>query len=64
MLFGLRNTSQSFQQRIDAILKGLLFTFAYIDDVLIATKSMEDHIEHLQFVSERLQHHRANVVFW
>lgn len=38
MPFGLRKTAQSFQQLIDEVLRGVPFTFAYMDDVLIASK--------------------------
>lgn len=53
--FGLRNTAQSFQRLIVLILRGLSFTFAYIDDVLIASRYVNKYIKH-QFVFERLQH--------
>lgn len=57
MPFGLRNAAQSFQRLIDEVLHGLPYTYAYIDDVLIASKSHEEHHEHLQTVFQRLQHY-------
>ena len=56
MPFGLRNAAQTFQRLIDEVLRGLPFTFAYIDDVLIASKNTEEHYDHLQQVFERLAH--------
>lgn len=56
MPFGLRNAPQSFQRLIDEVLRGFEFTYAYIDDVLIASKNMHEHEIHLEKVFECLQH--------
>lgn len=53
--FGLRNAAQSFQRFIDHVLHDLHFVCAYVDDVLIASSSMEEHIKHLQIVFERFE---------
>lgn len=37
MTFGLRNSAQTFQRFIDAILRDLAFTYVHLDDVLIAS---------------------------
>lgn len=50
MTFGLRNAAQTFQRFLNKILEGLDFIFAYIDDVLIASTSVEEHEEHLRIV--------------
>ncbi len=52
--FGPQNVGQSFQRFMDQILSGLDFCFGYIDDLLIASKSPEEHIQHLRLVLERL----------
>ena len=52
MSFGLRNTAQSFQRFIDHILQALQFVCAYVDDVLIASSSKEEHIKHVQIIFE------------
>lgn len=54
MPFGLRNASQTFQRFIDRVLQGLPFVFAYIDDLLIASTSKDEHIQHLQMIFSRL----------
>ena len=41
---------------IDEVLKGLPFTFAYIDDVLIASRDIKEHQNHMLQVFERLAH--------
>ena len=45
--FGLRNAAQSFQRFMDQVLRGLPFAYAYIDDVLIASSTPEEHLKHL-----------------
>ena len=55
MSFGLKNAAQTFQRFIDQILRGFHFCYAYIDDVLIASSSYDEHVQHLQMVLERFQ---------
>ncbi|XP_065172093.1 uncharacterized protein K02A2.6-like [Atheta coriaria] len=54
MTFGLRNASQTFQRFIDEVLQGLDFAFAYIDDILVASSSEEEHATHLHQLFQRL----------
>ena len=54
MPFGLRNAAQTFQRFIDEVLRGLHFTYAYIDDVLVASTSPEEHEHHLRLVQEHV----------
>ena len=46
MTFGLRNAAQTFQRFIDQVLRDLSFCYAYIDDILIASSSPEEHQQH------------------
>lgn len=55
MTFGLRNAAQTFQRFIDNVLIGLNFAFPYLDDILVASSSPEQHIEDLRAVFERLR---------
>ena len=57
MPFGLRNTEQTFQRFIDQVLRGLPYCYAYIDDLLIASNSPEEHKKHLRQVLDRLSEH-------
>lgn len=57
MSFGLRNAAQSFQRFMDEVLRGLDFCFCYIDDILIASASQEEHLHHLRAIFQRLQNH-------
>ena len=55
MPFGLKNAAQSFQRFIDEVLRGLHFSYAYIDDVLIASNTPDEHAQHLRTVFERFK---------
>ena len=47
MPFGLRNAGQTFQRFLDQVLRDLDFAYAYIDDILIASTTEEEHLEHV-----------------
>ncbi|BHF65893.1 hypothetical protein SprV_0200890700 [Sparganum proliferum] len=53
--FGLRNASQTFQRFVDRVLRSLPFVYAYIDDLLVAGSTSEEHMEHLATVFDRYQ---------
>ncbi|BHF73292.1 hypothetical protein SprV_0401637300 [Sparganum proliferum] len=55
MPFGLRNASQTFQRFIDRVLRGLPFVYVYIDDVLVASRDVEEHLQHLTLLFDRFQ---------
>jgi hypothetical protein len=55
MTFGLRNAAQTFQRFIDKVLRGLEFCYAYINDILIASSSREEHLNHLRTLFQRLE---------
>ena len=55
MTFGLRNAAQTFQRFIDEVLRDLEFRYVYIDDILVASTSPEEHIHHLEVLFERLK---------
>ena len=54
MTFGLRNASKTFQRYINHALSDLDFVYLYIDDILIASSSLEEREVHLRTVFERL----------
>ena len=57
MPFGLRKAAQTFQRFIHQILGGLPFCYAYIDDLLIASATPEEHAWHLRQVFSGLSTH-------
>ena len=53
--FGLKNVPPYFQRRMDEVLKDLPFCRCYIDDIIIWSTSLEEHLQHLQVVFDRLR---------
>ncbi|BHF62840.1 hypothetical protein SprV_0200582600 [Sparganum proliferum] len=51
----LRNAAQSFQRFIDEVLCGLSFTHVYIDDILVASSSAEEHASQLRQIIDRFE---------
>ncbi|PIK40396.1 pol polyprotein [Apostichopus japonicus] len=54
MPFGLRNAAQTFQRFIDEVTRGLPFCYVYIDDILIASESLDQHKQHMRQLLRRL----------
>ncbi len=55
MLFGICNAAQTFQRFSDDALRGLDFVYVYIDDLLIASVSKEEHDRHLCALLQKLE---------
>ena len=57
MPFGLTNSRASFTRLMSHILRGLEYRFAliYIDDIIIFSKSVEEHLAHLEEIFRRLK---------
>jgi recombinational DNA repair protein (RecF pathway) len=56
MPFGLRNAPETFQIFVDITLAGLTWKIflVYLDDIIVFSKTKEEHIEHLDAVLGRL----------
>ena len=56
MLFGLRNAPGMFQRIKQMVMSGLEWKncFVYLDDILIASKTFSEHVQHICEVFERL----------
>ena len=52
--FGLKNAGQDFQRLMDEILGDIPRVFVYIDDILVASESMEQHLHDLEQVFKTL----------
>ena len=55
MPYGLRNAAPTFQRLMDEIFGDLPFVFCFIDDLLVSSKTADEHREHLKIVFERLE---------
>ncbi len=54
-LFGLRNAAQTFQRFMDRLFKHLPFVFCYLDHLIFASHTLEEHHEHLRQIFTILQ---------
>ncbi|KAF7641111.1 hypothetical protein LDENG_00293830, partial [Lucifuga dentata] len=56
MPFGLTNAPAVFQALVNDVLRDMLnrFVFVYLDDILIFSRSQEEHVFHVQSVLQRL----------
>jgi hypothetical protein len=55
MSSGLPNAAQTFQRFMDEILRGFDFCFSYIDDILVYSRSPDEHEQHLRTLYRQLQ---------
>jgi len=57
MPFGLTNAPPTFQRMMNKILKEWLYEFAvvYIDDIMIYSRTFEEHLEHIEKVLDKLR---------
>ena len=57
MPFGLCNAPSTFQRLMQTVLVGLegKTCFVYIDDILVCSRTFDDHVRHLQAVFDRLR---------
>ena len=60
MPFGLVNAPSTFQRLINDVFRGILdhFVTVYLDDILVFSRTAEEHERHLREVFERLRAHQ------
>jgi hypothetical protein len=65
MYFGLTNASAHFMYLMNSVFMPELdkFVMVFIDDILVYSKSMEEHEEHLRVVLQRLREHQLYAKF-
>ena len=52
--FGLTQAPAYFQRLVHQVLEGLTFAFGYLDDILIFSKNMEEHLRHVEILNLKL----------
>lgn len=57
MSFGLKTAPATFQRAMDNVLRGLqgLHCLVYMDDIIIYSASMQEHIQDLRSIFDRLR---------
>ena len=53
--FGLTQALAYFQMLVNKVLEGLNFTFGYLDDILVFSKDMKQHLQHVRTLFKRLR---------
>ncbi|GFT07370.1 retrovirus-related Pol polyprotein from transposon 297 [Trichonephila clavipes] len=61
MQFGFCNAAATFQRFVDEVLRGLNFVYAFIDDILVASSSEAEHIQHLRLLFQRLDQYGLSI---
>ena len=55
---GLTNAASTFQRLMDSVFRDLDFVSSYLDANLIASRSAEEHIKHVELELQRLRDHQ------
>ena len=55
MPFGVMNAPAVFQRLMQRVLSGLKFISVYLDDVIVYSETLAEHVNHLRIVFERLR---------
>ena len=53
--FGLSQAPAYFQRLIDQVLEGLPFAFGYLDDILVFSSNVQEHLNHVKILFQRLR---------
>lgn len=63
MPFGLRNAPSTFQRLMNIVLTGLqgLHCYTYMDDIIIHSSQLDQHVESLELVFKRLREHNLKL---
>ena len=57
--FGLAQAPAYFQRLINEVLTGLDFAMGYLDDIIIFSRTEEEHLRHLEIIFERTSRSRS-----
>ena len=60
--FGLSNAPVVFQELMSVVLQGCNdFATAYLDDIMVFSSTMEEHLEHLSIIFGKLRQHNLKL---
>ena len=63
MPFGLNNAPATFQKLMNRVLRPYLRKFAvvYLDDIIIFSKNLEDHVQYVKMVLDKIREARLKL---
>ena len=61
--FGLTQAPAYFQRVVGEVIEGLSFAFGYLDDILVYSSSLEEHLEHCEQIFQRLEKFQLKLSF-
>ena len=61
MPFGLRNVASTYQRFMDEVVRDFVFVYNYIDDIIVARASPEEHVTHFRLLFERFQKYQVRI---
>ena len=53
--FGLTQAPAYFQLLVSMVIEGITFTFGYLDDILVFSANIKEHLEHIRILFQRLR---------
>ena len=61
--FGLTQAPAYFQRVVHEVIEGLTFAYGYLDDILVFSKSIEEHFQHCEIIFKRLKRFRLKLSY-
>lgn len=57
MPFGLKNSPSTFVALMNRVLSGIIrkYCYVYVDDIIVFSKTLNEHFKHLNEIFERLE---------
>ena len=59
--FGLTQAPAYFQRVVHEVREGLTFAYGYLDDILVFSKSIEEHFQHCEIIFKRLRKYKLKL---
>ena len=60
--FRLTQAPAYFQLLVSKVIEGLLFAFGYLDDILVFSANIKEHLEHIRILFQRLREANPEIV--
>ena len=61
--FGLTQAPAYFQRVVHEVIEGLSFAYGYLDDILVFSKSIEEHHQHCEIIFKRLRKYKLKLSY-